>query len=63
MIDKIVGNGIVFWQEPPDEPGEPAIILRKFQEVLELKQAGAEIFININTIMEFIKAIRLAVKG
>jgi hypothetical protein len=65
MIQRVPKQGsFVFWQDHPKEGiGEPAILLKKYSDVLEVQQGKHEILITLECMEEFIKAIRQTMKG
>ena len=51
--------GAVFWQEhPEDGVGEPAILIRRYSDVLELQQGKSSVLINNERVSEFLKAVK-----
>jgi len=64
MIQKISKSAIIFWQDHPKEGvGEPAILLTKFTDCLELQQGEDAILVTNERAEEFIRAIRKTMKG
>lgn len=64
MIDVNNRQTVAFWQTPKadDEIGEPAIIFTKYSDVLEVKQEGRYVQVNLSCVPEFIKALKLAME-
>lgn len=55
------GHVTVFWQIPKNEDeiiGEPAIVLKAYSDVIELRQQDKTIFITRLCVPEFIRAIQ-----
>ena len=64
MIQKISKSAVIFWQDHPKEGvGEPAILLTKFTDCLELQQGENAILVTNERVEEFIRAIRKTMKG
>ena len=53
---------MIFWQEVIEGVGEPAILLTKYSDVLEIQQSKKTILISLDVVEEFIKAIRQSMK-
>lgn len=51
---------MVYWQEPKadDAIGEPAIAMKVYSDVLELRQGRAVIMIEKSCVPEFVKAVK-----
>lgn len=59
-------NGLtIFWQVPKrgqESVGEPALVLKKYMDVLEIRQESRTILITLSCVPEFIKAIQRTMK-
>lgn len=55
MLESVEKRSIIFWQL---DEGEAAILLRRWNSDIEIKQGKNEILIADDSIEEFIKAIR-----
>lgn len=59
MITKDFGKTVVAWQEwGEDQPGEPAIVLTKYNDCVEICQNDSTINISNHEIEAFIKILR-----
>jgi hypothetical protein len=62
MIQRISKDAFILWQVVEEGVGEPAILIRRYNDVLEFQQEKRTILINVETVEEFIKAIRKTMK-
>jgi hypothetical protein len=63
MIRPACKDALVFWQDYADEtPGEPAILIKKYSDVLSIEQGRHAINISLGVVEQFIKAIRRVVR-
>ena len=62
MIRPACKDALVFWQETDETPGEPAILMKKYSDVLSIEQDHHSINISLSVVEQFIKAIRRAVR-
>ena len=49
---------VVFWQDPSEGVGEPAIVIKQYSDVVQLQCGKSVINITVTEVEQFIKALR-----
>jgi len=52
----------IIYQTSEEGIGEPALIVSRFSDVIEIQQAGDEILLNPETVPELVKVLKEAMK-
>ncbi len=63
MIERVSERAVLLWQTVKEEAvGEPAILIKRYEDVLELQQEKRTILISLEIVDEFKRAINEAMK-